>query len=65
MSGQLQYILTDDLKNVMDHFLVMLVTLEGRCNPDKDILVKNDVESGYKIYNQMMKKNLKPRWIKT
>lgn len=64
MSGQLEYILSNDRKDMLDHFWVMLMTLESKCNPEKDILIKHDVESGYKIYNRIAKKNLKPRWMK-
>lgn len=51
-------------ENMKDLFWSMLQNLEGKTNPEKDILDKTEVESAYKIWNKTYQTNIKPRWIK-
>jgi putative ribosome biogenesis GTPase RsgA len=43
----------NEIDNLMDIYWQMLVTLESKCDPKKDLLDKNLVEAGYKVLNRI------------
>jgi hypothetical protein len=44
-----------EIDNLMSIYWQMLVTLESKCDPSKDLLDKDLVEAGYRILNRVAK----------
>lgn len=50
-------------EDVKDIYWYMLIMLEGRIDPKKDILDAGLVESAYRVWNKLNNDDKKPRWL--
>lgn len=57
----------EEQQNVLDMFWFMLSTIESSINPEKDLIDKNTVESGYELLKRIgfIEEDQQPRWIKS
>lgn len=50
-------------KDLLDLFWIFLRTLEMKAT-EEDWLDRKNIEDGYKLWNRIMKQELKPSWLK-